>query len=250
MTKPKKKKGEEGSNLPAKVTGGYAILKEQPEEIREIIQANVAGGFGITEFNLDRVKVPLGGATTWQVPTLEGPKGHEALSGIILYYKDQRAYWEQDMGETGGGMPPDCTSNDGKAGHGNPGGSCEECPHSQWGSRDEKRRGQACRTVRMMFVIPPDGVIPVVLSVPPSSLRSVIQYFLRLASNRIPYYGCVTKFSLEPVKMSGFDVARIVPTMEERLSPEEASAIKNIAGSLIPALKKSRAESADFQEGA
>lgn len=253
MTKKKAKAAQGGtgdSNLPAKVTGGYAILTGQPKEIREIIQANIAGGFGITEFNLDRVRVPLGGATAWQIPTLEGSQSRESMSGIILYYKDQRAYWEQGLDQTGGGMPPDCTSADGETGRGEPGGACAQCPHSQWGSSGENRRGQACRTVRMMFVVPPDGVIPLVLSVPPSSLKSVIAYFLRLASNRIPYYGCITKFSLNPIKMSGFDVAQIVPTMEARLTPEEMSAIKDIAKSLIPAIKKAQPEEGDFKEGA
>ena len=238
------------SQLPAKVepTTDYAILKGSEKEVREVVRSNLGGGFGVSEFDLDRVKVPMGGSMTWQVPTLEGPKAVESFTGIMLHYKDQRSYWDTEIAESGGGMPPDCVSADGQIGKGEPGGECTKCQYSEWGSRGENRRGQACRTVRMIFICRPDEIIPCVMSVPPSSLRSIKAYFLRLASARIPFYGIATRFTLKQTKMSGFDVSQIVPVVERRLEPEEAERAKNLSNELAHVFSKVQAEQDDFRD--
>jgi hypothetical protein len=233
--------------LPAKREGEYAVLAISQEEVQEIIKQNLRGGFGMSEFDLDRVKVPLGGSMTWQVPSLEGQKSVQDFSGIMLHYTDQRSFWETEIAESGGGMPPDCTSVDGITGKGNPGGECQKCQYSEWGSRGENRRGQACRTVRMIFVCRPDEIIPCVISVPPSSIRQLKAYFLRLASARIPFYAVVTKFTLQPAKMSGFDVSQIVPVMVRRLEPQEVERAKNLSKEMLHIFSKVQAEKDDFE---
>ncbi len=241
------------ANLPAKVEvrsedePEYAVLVSSENEVRDIIKANLGGGFGVSVFDLDRVKVPLGGGTNWQVPTLEGPQSAESFEGIILYYKDQRSFWESTIDKSGGGMPPDCVSADGVMGKGEPGIECANCPNSEWGSSGENRRGQACRTVRMIFLCRPEEIIPCVISIPPSSLRQIKSYFLRLASARIPYYGVVTKFMLQPAKMSGYDVSQIVPVVEQRLEPQEIERAKKLSKELMHVFSKVEAERDDFR---
>lgn len=231
--------GQSEPKMPlAKVGDRYAVLSTPEKEVREIIKANLSGGFGTSEFDLDRIRVPMGGATSWQVPTLEGPESAESFSGIILHYKDQRSYWSEAIAESGGNMPPDCTSGNDLVGKGEPGGDCQTCPYSEWGSRGEGMRGQACRVVRMMFIVRPSDLIPLVLSVPPSSYKLVKGYFLRLASARVPFWGCVTKFGLQSARMSGFDVSQIVPVMETRLSEEEAARMQKVASDLESAFSK------------
>ena len=48
----------------------YSIAKVNAGDLMEILQENVGGQ--ITEFDLQRAKVPTGGMTAWVLPSLDG----------------------------------------------------------------------------------------------------------------------------------------------------------------------------------
>ncbi len=169
----------------------YAIMVPDTN-IGDIIRENL-GGEQISAFDLDRIIVPAGGVTTWTVPTLEGEEEMKALSGIIVHTKNPRVYWQEDFG--GGGTPPDCVSEDGIEGLGDPGGKCAQCALSQFGT-GKSGRSQACHQRRLLFLVQPDSLLPLVIDVPPSSLKPSKKYLLRLASQRKPAYSVVTTLTL------------------------------------------------------
>lgn len=214
--------------LPA-VIGDYAIAQMQAGEVAEIIRENVGAG-GIGQFDLDRIKVPAGGSTIWSVPTLDGDQPAKELEGVIVHYQDQRAYWAESFGKGGGGSPPDCSSTDMQVGVGNPGGDCARCPFAQFGSavRDDgsEGRGQACRSIRALYLLLPNSVLPLVVPVPPSSLKPIRGYFLRLASQAVPYHAVTTKLKLTRTRSGdGIDYAQIQAELGQRLTKEDHARI-------------------------
>ena len=173
----------------------YAIMLPDGN-VSEIIAENL-GGEAISPLDLDRVSVPSGGATTWTVPTLDGEEEVKALTGIIIHTQVQRVYWAEPF--SGGGTPPDCISEDAVTGEGTPGGDCARCEFSKFGSK-ENGRAQACQMRRLVFMVRPDSLLPLVVSVPPSSLKPAKNYLLRLASRKRPAYSVITELTLEKDK--------------------------------------------------
>lgn len=218
--------------VPAK---DYAVLQQDPSGLLETIQTNM-GDEEISPFDLDAVKVPSGGGSAFEVPTLDGVEPQKELSGVIVHHKVARAFWRQGIEEGGGNTPPDCSSDDGKVGHGDPGGYCKTCPYSQFGS-DAEGRGQACKQFRQLFLLPPDSYLPIVVTVPPTSLKNVKNYLFRLTSKQIPYYTVVTRLSLEKQKNSqGIEYSVIRPELGERLDEANAAAMKEYAEAIKPYL--------------
>ena len=129
----------------------YAALATTPEEVLAIVQQNI-GNDQITAQDLDRVTLPLGGATNWQIPTLDGEESFQYIDGIIVHHSPPRAYWETSLDEGEGSGPPDCSSEDSQWGVGTPGGYCFTCPFGQWGSAD-KGQGKACKEKRLLYIL-------------------------------------------------------------------------------------------------
>jgi len=99
----------------------YAALATTPEEVLAIVQQNI-GNDQITAQDLDRVTLPLGGITNWQIPTLDGEESLQYIEGIIVHHSSPRAYWEKSLDEGEASAPPDCSSEDSQWGVGTPGG--------------------------------------------------------------------------------------------------------------------------------
>jgi hypothetical protein len=213
----------------------YAIVKTDSSQLQQIIRDNIGGQIGA--FDLDRCKVPAGGGTNWELPTLEGIQEIKELQGVIVHFSDPRAYWEVPFDESGGGSPPDCSSTDGYTGRGVPGGECQECPLAAFGSApqrgDKPSRGQACKQMRFLFLARPDSIIPLLVVAPPTSLRELKQYFIRMAGEMVNFASVVTELTLVKDKNSdGITYSRIVPRMVKRLSETEYARVKEYADAL------------------
>jgi hypothetical protein len=208
----------------------YLVLAEDSKNVASVLRDNLGIGGQIRTSDFDRIKVPSGGQLAWMVPGLEGETPEKTVSGILIYWRDSRVYWEHSFSDSGGGSPPQCSSDDGIRGIGDPGGECAACPLSQWGEDGE---AQACRQVRVLFLLRPDAFLPVVVSCPPTSIAPIKKYFMRLASKGVPYYGVITQLGLESTQsVGGIKYARIERitrlhsiTCRERLPEEKKSRI-------------------------
>lgn len=236
------KKSDETKAIELATLDEYAIMEVQKQELLEIVQANVgAAGFSVAD--LERIKMPAGGGQFWEVPTLEGEiDAEKAVEGIIIEWQDRRAYWSVPLDESGGGSPPDCSSDDAIHGIGDPGGSCETCPLSKFGS-GPGGVGQACKQMRMLYMMRPDQILPVVIAAPPTSLLPVRQYMLRLTARRVPFYAVVTRLELEKASNgNGIGYSKIKAVMSARLDPDTAGKIKDIRETLRPFLTQIRTQ--------
>ena len=214
----------------------FVNFKTEIADIREAMNANL-GDAGLNAGDFERIKVPAGGATAWTIQGLDGEEMLKELSGIIISWRDTRAYWNVPMEESDGNMPPNCHSADARTGTGAPGGNCHTCPLAQFGS-DPKSDGQACKLVRQLFLIREDNLLPEIVNLPPSSLKPARQYFLRLASRGVPCYSIITKIGLEKTKNAqGIVYAKAALTSGGRLTPEQTKRSKDYAAMIDPFLK-------------
>ncbi len=107
---------------------------------------------------------------------------------------------------------PDCFSNNGDkpdAGSKNPQAkSCQACPHNQWGSKigENGGKGKACQDSVRIAIAPPDQVNdPMLLRVPPASIKALGELGTACAKRGVPYNAALTKIS--------FDLASATPKL-------------------------------------
>lgn len=208
--------------------------------IADTIEANMEGE-SLTEFDITKATWPSGKTLAFSMPTLDGDTIEKEIVGVIIAHGMRRAYWEQSIDEAGGGKPPNCASMDGRLGKGQPGGRCKTCPMSDWGSakatkEGEEARGQACKQRHLLFIMTPERVLPIAVSVPPSSLKESRAYMTRLTEQALPCYSVVTKIGLVKDKNQGgveygkatFEVVRKLDDDEKATMSACAEAVGNL----------------------
>ena len=200
--------------VPAAVTSllsRYILAQTEPEEFRHILQENF-GGRAPDAKDLVRVTIPTGGGTKWRCATPEGNEESEHLTGVIVHWKTARAMWIDKFGQAESG-PPACASNGGEFGEGSPGGDCAKCFFNMWGSGDInmsdavkagladgsraprliteltaeiEARGNVkggkkwCKEMRLVFMIRESDLMPIIISLPPMSIKPFLDYTRRL----------------------------------------------------------------------
>lgn len=229
----------------------FAIAKSDRGTLEAVLRDNI-GPHGFDEFDLDRVKMPAGGGLAFEVPTLGGVESQKEIVGVIIGHGDRRAYWSKPYGE-GESVPPDCSSLDAFVGNGNPGGNCAKCPMAAFGSKIKpggaKGRGQACNQRKLLFIIRPTDMLPLVISCAPTSLDSVKKYMLRLASAGKPAYSVITKFTLTQEKNAdGIKYSSVVCEMVADIPAEHAAKFKDVADTMRPYIGKVSITAADVIE--
>lgn len=217
--------------------GSFAALApaEGDMGLQDIVSINM-GNEGIDPSMLDKVKVPSGGSLVWEVPGLDGEsEPTKDLVGVIVGQRNIRSYFASEY--SGGNEPPDCSSEDGVTGEPSSdsaegyGGQCATCPKAQWGSAENG--GQACSQRKLLLLLQPDAMLPLVVNVPPSSLKEVNKYLLRLTSKKVPFFNVVTSLKLAKVKSGGgIEYAQIAPGFVRVLDEEEGQSAKSMFQSL------------------
>lgn len=202
-----------------------------------------AGFLALAEFNMnetmaeeldgldggfDRVKIPSGGATMFELPGDEAdePEMVKEFSAVILYHHPVLQYYKEKY--TGGSNPPDCGSFDGVVGDGVPGGICAECPLNQFGSGENNSK--ACKTRRRVFLLREGELFPLILSLPTGSMREFSRYIKRLLSKGRKSNSVVTRFSLKKAtNNSGIAYSQAQFSIDRPLTGEEQVLITKLS---------------------
>jgi hypothetical protein len=171
------------------------VTEEEAAAVREAFAVNIASG-SITEFDLPRIR-PVNGEALWKIPTLEGHQTAQSIEGVVVFARDTRAYYP---GKDITNQPPDCSSMDGitgiaKAGV-NLGGECRKCPMAQWESAPDSG-AQACKQSKQLFILRGSSMFLEVVSLPPTSLKAVRQFFLKLVTQGVQYHQCILRIDLK-----------------------------------------------------
>lgn len=231
----------------------YAIAKvDDIQSIVDVVKDNL-GGEQISESSLDTVKMPSGGSTSWTIPTLKGDVDSKTLDGVIVFSKLVRAYWQTSYDEGGGNDLPDCASKDSKQAFPvnaeftppattfpeGAGFACSTCELAQFGSAPDGR-GQACQQRRQLFMLTKDDVLPIVVSLSPTSLKAASDYMLRLTRGGVPYWRVVTSITLEK-HTDPKPHARAIFAAASELDAEQGNAIRSYRDALVPAFSNAEA---------
>mgnify|MGYP004633880751 CR=1 FL=1 len=223
-------------NTEIAVNEGFAVLANQ-NVLNEALADDCQG----LEFSLDRVKLPAGGGTAFEIPSAEGedPEMAKEITGVIVYNHPAYAYYHDKY--TGGNNPPDCSSFDGVNGIGNPGGNCQSCPYNKFGSGDGQSK--LCKNKRMLYILREGELFPITISLPTGSLKSFTNYVKSQLSRGRKLNQVVTKITLKKTtNASGIAFAQAVFGFVRMLSAEERAAmagvtdtVKAYAANLTPA---------------
>ena len=192
--------------------------EEERQAVKEAFAVNCAEGTSITEFDLPRIKVASGTAL-WLIPGLEGDKTEPAIEGVIVLARDTRVYYTS---KDAGNVPPDCSSIDGKTGQGRSGRRVREVPAGAVRVRAGRRRGAGVQAAKQLFMLRGTSMFPEVVSLPPTSLKAVRQFFLKLTTQGIPYHHHMVRIELEKAQNAqGKAYGKAVMKFVRKLSADE-----------------------------
>lgn len=212
----------------------FPIIGSDPQEIANLISENF-GDETFSPFDLDKIVVPGGGATTWEIPTIEGIKEAKEFRGVIVIAQRARGYWQSEgMAD---GTPPDCSSEDGVVGIGEPGGMCAKCPLAQANSSSkEDSKGAACKERRNLFVLLEGSMFPVMVQVPRTSIKNFNKYKAGVTGQMKSIHQVVTIFSLEKTKTGGYTHSVVNFKMGGELPQEGYNVVKSYKKSFLDIL--------------
>jgi hypothetical protein len=157
--------------------------------------ATVASEYGLDASLLTKLKVPAGGGQFWEVETTSGVDSFKALEFIVITANLKlRSWYRLSPEEAGDGdSAPDCTSQDSVNG---------SCQFAQWESDRNGGKGQDCAKRGRIVGFIPGTALPVILSVPRTSLKAFQKYALGLIGEGGHPSGVVTELVLTK-KQSG-----------------------------------------------
>jgi hypothetical protein len=213
-------------------------LTVDTSRLERAMERNLGSG-GLSTNMFPKVVVPSGGSTAWQVPTVSGEKNMDALVGVIIYSQPAKAYYKIPYDEAGvTKTPPDCASLDGMVGIGEPGGQCFKCPLNQYESA-AKGKGKACADLRLIFMLGQDSILPMMIKLPPTSVKHLDTYMARLAGTLDTYTDVVTAITLKKDKNdAGVAYSEAQLAMVRRLTDDEKKVVEyfhNLVKTLVVA---------------
>lgn len=180
----------------------------------------------------------------------------DELRGVVVYKQKARGLWKR------GENIPLCSSLDGVTGTAddeNKMALCAACPHNAWGSGVDEAgnptAGKACKEMRRVFIAQENSELPVVLTLPPTSIKEFDKYISARVSQGIPDTAAETVFRLVPMKSdANFQYAVVQPKLGKRLSPQEMLRFSKMRSTLQVAAAKMAVVAEDYsteaEEGA
>lgn len=212
------------------VTGSFDLVTLEGA-IAEAI-AEEMDGLGSVPY--DRVKIPSGGGIAFELPGEDDEDTESAteLVGVILYHHPVNAYWKDKFG--GGNEQPDCSSFDGKQGVIRETGTtcdCATCRYNQFGSDGN---GKACKNAHRIYMLREGNPVPLVLSLPPTSLKYLRDYISKkILLKGMRCYHAVTKITLKKEKSAAnITYSRAAFSFVNKLTPEQITAAETMANAI------------------
>lgn len=177
-------------------------------ELNADLTAHAGGGFPVISIKGKTFAIVRDGERT-VIPNPKDPESPATSIEVVIIKANKNTSkvfylkgYDKDSSE---GQKPDCYSNDGiapAADAQNPQSKkCATCPHNQWGSRVTDKgtsKGKACADVVRLAVAPAGQLNdPMLLRVPPASIRALGEFGQTLAKRGVGYNMVVTKIAFD-----------------------------------------------------
>ena len=204
------------------VNEGFAAIKNR-EALNEAMAEDCQG----LEFTFDRVKLPAGGGTAFEIPSATGEESEmtKDITGVVVFNHPAYAFYHNKY--TGGSNPPDCGSFDGVKGIGNPGGNCQNCPYNKFGSGEGQSK--LCKNKRMLYILREGELFPITMSLPTGSLKTFTSYVKSQLSRGRKLSQVVTKITLKKAtNASGITFSQAIFSFVRMLDGAERSAVAEV----------------------
>ena len=171
------------------------ITTTGPDSPLAVVEVNL-GGQALKIEKLTRVTIPGGEGRQWLIKGLRGEERFDELVGVIVHQQASRTYYAEAY--SGGGSPPDCSSNDGITGSPGVAGvtACALCPMNQWETASSGR-GKACAEYQQLYVLQHQKSLPIVVRISPGSLSALDDFMQQLSSEMLRRDRVVIAIGLE-----------------------------------------------------
>lgn len=202
------------------------------------------------QMSFQRVKIPGGGALQFEIPSddPENPDYTKTLEGVILFHHLNNAYWPEGS-EFDDSTTPLCASNDGKLGTGEPGGLCATCALNQYGTASGSA-GKACKNMRTLYLLRSGDMMPLQVTLPPTSLRPFNEFSNRsFLMRRRASFGSVVQIGLKKMNNGSNDYSVATFRRLYDFEGEQLAQIRAYAGSFKAQIQEMLGQRAALQQG-
>lgn len=204
---------------------------------------------GLT-LDFTRVKIPSGGGLMFEIPgdDPDNPDVVKELEGVIVDHHPCNALWLDEF--KGGNTPPDCSSLDGKVGIGKDGKqqACATCKYNQWGSDPRGGHGKWCKNMRRIYLLQEGALFPLLLTVPPTSLKNTADYVAkRILVKKLRPSEVVTNITLRKATSNdGIVYSQVFFKLVGVLPPDARESMKKLSAGIKPITRKMALEADDY----
>ena len=201
-------------------TEDVAVAPFALSEMRAIYTEILAAQEEVGGTILYRAKIPSGGAKSFEIVTGNDDTDTtvQKLVGVVIHSQKCNARFD----EGARGLPPVCASADGVIGiEGGVEHVCADCPFNRFGTaKNGTGTGKACKNMIRLYMMVEGSPIPIVLSLPPTSIEEWRNYRLGvLGPRQLKPYEVVTELSLTvKSNRAGDQYAIVKPRLIGRLS--------------------------------
>jgi len=213
-----------------------ATAEATPPELLETLQETLGGR--LRPYDLQRIVWPSGKATTWEIPQAGGDTMPvKEIIALPILTTVSRQFWEKKSSGPDT-TPPVCKSDDGERGHPTERGrelgatgDCRTCPLAQWGANNTP---PACKERRELFILREGDMFPMVLSIPPSSLKVWKEYVRPLGFQGLPHWMAITRFKLQTAtNPNGDPYAQLKLEFVGKVDPNQKEVLKQYREALM-----------------
>lgn len=232
------------------IVSGKAGVVLSEIELAVLAEMDAEGQAGY-EFIPERIKLGSGGMLAFQ--SSDGTILQPPIEAVVVVAQRARAYWPV---KGSGNTPPLCSSRDGVEGYFDPHSDlakeaakqatkhpavlalddataegpwgCAHCPLSDWGSA-AVGNGQACKTLRRLVILVKGWAAPVMLTLPPTSVKIWDAYVSGRRSRGKAYFDVWSQIGLVSDKArTGEPYAKLQIKAMEPLSNEQLGEVINM----------------------
>ena len=230
--------------VPFKESSLPAHIKARMSQVDNSALGTVASGFPVISLKGKRFALVRSGAREIiNDPRTDEPANHITVAILRVNPGMSKAYYAEGYQE-GADAKPDCFSNDGlrpdAAARDPQAKSCASCPFNAFGSSNTGR-GKACPDTKRLAVAQVDKLEePILLRVPPTSLKNLANFGGKFTSKGIDIRYIATKIGFDPQathQLLTFDGVGYLDdaAIEQVMAMQDDDAVLQITGEKAPA---------------